>query len=71
MPENVPNSDRSKMNWKEKVKTQNLWGLILFPTFYCMLSMYLVLAFILILIGSIMLGMALNIKDYRLRYDDI
>jgi hypothetical protein len=59
------------MKWREKVKTQNLWGLTLFPSFYCLLSIYLVLAFVLILIGSIMLGMALNIKDYRLRYDNI
>lgn len=70
MPEKVINKDPKNMNWKEKVKTQNLWGLILFPSFYCLLSMYLVLAFILILFGSIMLGMALNIKDHRIRYDN-
>lgn len=57
------------MNWKEKVKTQNLWGAVLFPTFKCLLIMYLLFAFVLILFGSIMIGMARSINDVRVRYD--
>lgn len=61
---------RSKCKWAENVKVQKLAGIVLFPRFWWLLPMYLVISFSLLLVGAIVLGMANNINTYRLRYDD-
>jgi len=68
--DNSQEEKKKKLSWKEAVKTQQLWGMILFPSFCCLLIMYLVIGVLLILFGSIMLANALNINDIEIRYDD-
>lgn len=68
--ESSSNSKKIDPNsWRGKIKSQTLWGIMLVPSFWCLLIVYVVLAFLLLLVGIIMLAMANNINTYEVRYD--
>lgn len=66
----IQHKEKKKRSCKDNVKTQNLWGMILFPNFCCLFLMYIIIGLILIMFGGLMLGYALAINDLEIRYDD-
>ena len=65
------NKSKKKRGWKHHVKNQTLWGIMLIPKFWILLIIYLSFTVILAIFGGSMLGVALNINDLKVRYDNV
>ena len=61
---------KKKRTCKENVKNQTLWGVMLFPSFWVLLGIYMSFSIILAIFGGAMLGTSLNVNDLKIQYDD-